>query len=78
MDGVLGDLPIVGLLSGYFFHPSYSVTRPDGRRVLHVKKRAALWEGRFTIEREAEITPDEEAPAILAILMMVLLERDRG
>ena len=78
MDGVIGDLPIIGLLSGYFFHPSYSVTRPDGTRVLHVKKQPALWEGRFTIEREAELTPDEEASAILSILMMVLLERDRG
>lgn len=78
MDGVIGDLPIVGLLSGYFFHPSYSVTRPDGTRVLHVKKQPALWEGRFTIEREAELTPDEEASAVLSILMMVLLERDRG
>jgi uncharacterized protein YxjI len=78
MDSVIGDLPIVGLLSGYLFHPSYSATRADGTRVLHVKKQPALWEGRFTIEREAELTPDEEASAVLSILMMVLLERDRG
>ena len=78
MDGVIGDVPVLGLLSGYFFHPSYSVTRADGTRVLHVKKQPALWEGRFTIEREAELTPDEEAAAVLSILMMVLLERDRG
>ena len=24
------DIPVVGLVSGYIFHPSYSVTRPDG------------------------------------------------
>lgn len=78
MDGIMGDIPVLGMLSGYVFHPSYSVTRSDGTRVLHVKKQPALWEGRFTIEREAELTPDEEASAVLSILMMVLLERDRG
>ena len=78
MDGVFGDIPVIGLVSGYIFHPSYTVSRPDGTRVLHVKKQPAFWEGKFTIERDAELTPDEEASAVLSILMMVLLERDRG
>lgn len=78
IDGLLTEIPVLGLISGYVFHPAYSVTRPDGRRVLHVKKRPALFEGKFTIEREGEIAPDEEGVAALAILMMVLLERSRG
>ena len=78
IDGLLTEIPVIGLISGYVFHPAYSVTRPDGTRVLHVKKRPALWEGRFTIEREAEIAADEEALATLSILMMIMLERSRG
>ena len=78
VDGILSEIPVVGLISGYVFHPAYSVTRLDGTRVLHVKKRPALFEGRFRIEREAELAPDEEALAALSILMMIMLERSRG
>lgn len=78
IDGLLTEIPVLGLISGYVLHPAYSVTRPDGTRVLHVKKRPAMWQGRFTIEREADLTPEEEALATLSILMMVLLERTRG
>ena len=78
MDGVFGEIPVIGILSGLVFNPSYAVTRPDGTRVMHVKKHRAFWEGTFTIERQVELSPDDETAAILAILMMVLLERSRG
>lgn len=78
MDGLLYQIPVVGLLSGYLFHPAYTVSRPDGTRVLHVRKQAAMWEGRFTIDRVSDIAPDEEALTTLSILMMVMLERARG
>lgn len=78
MDGMLYQIPVLGLLSGYVFHPAYTVTRPDGTRVLHVRKEAAMWEGRFTIDRISDITPDEEALTTLSILMMTMLERARG
>ena len=77
-DALLFEIPLLGLLSGYVLHPAYTVSRPDGTRVLHVKKQAAMWEGKFTIERLGAIAPDEEALAVLGILMMVLLERSRG
>ena len=78
VDGLLTEIPVLGFISGYVFHPAYSVTRADGTRVLHVKKRPAFWEGRFTIEKESAIAPDEEALSTLSILMMILLERSRG
>lgn len=77
-DALLYEIPLVGLVSGYIFHPAYTVTRLDGTRVLHVRKQAAMWEGKFTIDRISDITADEEALATLSILMMVLLERSRG
>jgi len=77
-DALLFEIPLVGLLSGYVLHPAYTVSRPDGTRVLHIRKRAAMWEGKFTIERLGEIAADEEAVATLSILMMALLERSRG
>lgn len=78
MDGILTQIPVLGLLSGYVFQPTYDVARADGTPVLRLKKRPAFLEGRFSIEKLAELPPDEEALAIMSILMMVLLERTRG
>lgn len=77
-DALLYRIPVVGLVSGYIFHPAYTVSRPDGTRVLHLRKTAAFFEGKFTIDRLADIAPEEETLALLSILMMVLLERTRG
>ena len=78
LDGMLYQIPVLGMVSGYVFHPAYTVARPDGTRVLHVKKQPAMWEGRFTIEKLTDIGADEEALTTLSILMMALLERSRG
>jgi hypothetical protein len=76
-DGILGSIPVISIFSGYFFNPSYLVTRaPDGFPLLRVVKRQALLEGRFEIEsRSSEEVPDV---ALVAVLMMLLLERLRG
>ncbi|MDP9348176.1 MAG: hypothetical protein M3P24_03395 [Gemmatimonadota bacterium] len=78
LDGIVGDIPVLGLLSGYLLHPSYVVSRPDGAPVLRLTKEPALFEGKFAIEKRAELEPHEEGLAVLALLMMTLLERDRG
>ena len=78
MDGVLGGIPILGMFSGYFFHPSYVATRADGTPVMRVKKQAAFFEGKFTIEKLADLSPQEEVNLIYSFLMLLLLERSRG
>lgn len=78
IDGMLAQIPVAGLLSGYVFHPSYTLSRPDGTAVLHVKKRAAFLESRFRVERLAGMNEAEEAMGIMSIMMMTLLERGRG
>jgi hypothetical protein len=77
-DGLFGDLPIIGILSGYLFHPSYLITRSDGTPILRVKKRPALLEGKFVVEQLAAMDPTEETRSVLALLTMLLLERSRG
>lgn len=79
IDGVLGEIPIIGMLSGYAFHPAYRVTRAGtDAAVLRLVKRPALFEGRYSIERLAVLAQDEELLAILGLLMLVLMERSRG
>ena len=78
MDGFFGEIPILGMFSGYFFHPTYVATRSDGTPAMRLTKQAAFWEGRFQIEKLAGMTPREELNLFLSLLMLILLERKRG
>ena len=80
LDGVIGELPIIGMLSGYFLHPAYRVARTatDTIGVMRVSKQPAMWEGLYRIEGTGAMSEDEERLALLAVVMMLLLERSRG
>jgi hypothetical protein len=78
-DGFLSEIPVVGLLSGYLFHPAYRVSRADsGAAVLRARKQPAMFEGRFTIDATGSLSEDDERLGVLSILMILLLERQRG
>ena len=79
IDGFIGEIPIVGLFTGYMLHPAYAVTRADtGTKVLRVVKQPALFEGRYRVEQTATLDDADEELAVLSILMLLLLERARG
>ena len=78
LDGLVGEIPIVGMFSGYFLHPSYLVTRPDGTAVMRLTKQPAFFEGKFQIDRLTALDPTDEARVVLSLVMMLLLERSRG
>ena len=59
-------------------HPSYLVTRREGGDALRLKKRAALMESVYGIDRLAAFDEREEVRALLALVVLVLLERSRG
>lgn len=77
-DNLLGEIPVVGLLTGYLFHPAYLFARPNGTPMFKVTKRPALLEGKYQVTAEGKYTEAEEALAVPAIIMMLLLERMRG
>lgn len=77
-DALLGEIPLVGLLTGYLFHPRYLATRSSGEPAMRLTKQAAFFEGRFQIDKVGNMTPREEMNLILSFLMLVLLERRRG
>lgn len=77
LDSVLGEIPVVGLLTGFFAHPRYVVLH-EGRPVLRMTKRRAFLEGRFDIEQLEPIPAQDELGIVLSLLMFVLLERSRG
>lgn len=77
-DSVFGEIPIVGMFSGYLFHPEYLVAREDGTPVMRLKKEPAFFQGKFRIEKLADVSEEEETRILLSLIMMVLLERQRG
>jgi hypothetical protein len=77
-DSLLGEIPIIGIFTGYFLHPSYIASGSDGAPVMTLTKQPAFWEGRFKIEKNADLSPHEELNLFLSFLMLVLLERRRG
>lgn len=77
-DGLVEAIPLVGMLAGYLFHPAYVVQDAQDRPLMRLVKQPAFFEGRFRIEKRAELEPAVETRILLALLMMVLLERARG
>jgi hypothetical protein len=77
-DALFGQIPVLGIFSGYVFHPAYQVASPAGEAALRVTKRPAFLQGRFEVERLRELPPEHEGLGVLSVLMMLLLERRRG
>ena len=80
MDALLGELPIIGVFSGYFFNPTYTLYQSGTETpILHVKKLPSFFEGSFELTTiNPPASEAEENRLILAIMMMTLLERSRG
>ena len=78
LDGLFGQIPFIGMFSGYLFHHAFLVSRSDGTVVMRLKKQPAFLESKFTIEKQAELDEGRETRVLLSLLMMILLERARG
>ncbi|MEM9929974.1 MAG: hypothetical protein AAF840_09160 [Bacteroidota bacterium] len=78
LDSLLGEIPILGLFTGYFLNPSYNVTRPDGTLVAIFHKKPDLVSRAFELEKRTTFEEGEETRLVLGTMMMVLLERARG
>jgi hypothetical protein len=77
-DSMLGEVPVLGMLTGYLFHPAYIVTRPDGTLVARLTKEPSFFGRRFTIHKLTGFETGEEQRILLGLMMLILLERNRG
>lgn len=77
-DSLLGEIPLLGLFTGYMFHPKYVVTNAQGIPVARLSKEASFFGRKFTLDKLSDIKQNESARILLALMMMVLLERRRG
>jgi uncharacterized protein YxjI len=78
LDGIIGEIPLVGMLSGYFLNPSYTVKDTAGKEYFRLKKMPSLFGRKFQLDRLVDIADEDESLVVLSFLMMVLLEKERG
>jgi uncharacterized protein YxjI len=78
VDALVGELPIVGMFTGYIFNPAYIMQRGDANPVARLAKQPAFFEGKFQITPKGQIASQEEPLILLSFLTMTLLERRRG
>ncbi|PCJ66425.1 MAG: hypothetical protein COA58_06515 [Bacteroidetes bacterium] len=77
-DSLLGEIPILGMFTGYLFNPSYKVTNNNEDIVLRLKKEPSFFGRKFTIDKLGTTDNDDDELVILGLMMMILLERRRG
>ena len=77
LDSLAEALPFADALGGLFFNPAYLVDL-GGETVLRMQKERSVFESRFRLDRLGELSEGEEGLLLASLMMVLLLERDRG
>ena len=77
-DGILGEIPVLGMLTGYFLNPTYTIAAPDGREAYRLKKNASFFERKFSLEKTAQAPAEDDVLVLNAAMLLMLLERGDG
>ncbi|MFK7930916.1 MAG: hypothetical protein AB8H79_22215, partial [Myxococcota bacterium] len=79
LDGIAGEIPLIGFLLVMLINPSYTISDLSGAPLYRFKKLPAFFEGKFELHKVAQdVDEDTEKRSILSIMMMALLERKKG
>lgn len=77
-DALLGEIPILSMLTGYLFNPKYDVKDMDDNNIVMLKKDPSFFGRKFTVSKEGDLKDEHEENIALSLMMMILLERRRG
>ena len=78
LDALLGEIPILGIFTGYLFNPSYIVRDNDHQEIIRLKKMPSFFGRKFELSKLGEMNEEDDDRIMLALMMMILLERRRG
>ena len=78
LDGMVGEIPIIGMFTGYFLNPSYIVHDNNGKEIYRLKKMPSFFGRKFQLDQINDIADEDETLVVLSLMMMVLLERAKG
>jgi uncharacterized protein YxjI len=77
LDSLAEAIPFADSLGGLFFNPAYLVDL-GGETVLRMQKERSVFESRFRLDRLGDFSEAEEDLLLASLMMVLLLERDRG
>ncbi|MGD1908433.1 MAG: hypothetical protein ACFB0C_20955 [Leptolyngbyaceae cyanobacterium] len=77
-DSLFAEIPIVGLFTGFVFNPVYLVQKSDETVVMRLEKIPAFLSRKFSIKQVDHLDKRHQEQIVLSLLMMLLLERNRG
>jgi uncharacterized protein YxjI len=77
-DTLLGEIPILGMLTGYLFNPKYIVKDDNDQVIARLSKEASFFGRRFKLEEVGKFKSGDDERILLSFMMMSLLERRRG
>jgi hypothetical protein len=77
LDSLAEAIPFADALGGLFFNPAYLVDL-GGEIVLRMKKERSIFESRFRLDKLGDFSEEEEDLLLASLMMVFLLERDRG
>jgi uncharacterized protein YxjI len=77
-DALFAEIPIVGMFTGYVFNPVYFVLRTDGTVIMRLEKIPAFLSRKFMVKALDQLSEREEQQVLMSLMMMILLERNRG
>ncbi|MDO4434456.1 MAG: hypothetical protein Q4B82_07750 [Alysiella sp.] len=75
-DGLLGEIPILGMFTGYFLNPTYLISDISGNIQYKLKKTPSFMERRFSLQKLGDAAHNELVT--LSCMMLMLLERADG
>ncbi len=84
MDALFLQIPFIGALAGYVFHPSYTLYSGSSRDnlnqpLMQIKKESGFFEGVYSIHNlDESVSQTIEMQAILSFALMVQFMRRRG
>jgi len=78
LDGLVGQIPIINLFTGYFLNPAYLVSNSRNETMVRLSKEKSLVGRRFKVSELKKLDGADDDIIILGLMMLVLLERRKG
>jgi uncharacterized protein YxjI len=77
-DALFAEIPILGMFTGFVFNPVYIVSLTDGTPLMRLEKIPSFLSRKFIIKPVGQLNDKEEKQVLLSLMMMLLLEKNRG
>ena len=76
MDGMVGEIPVLGFFSGYIFNPKYVLTDLNGKEYMEASKEPSFFGRKFKLNQFN--SSEDDSLFVLSFMMMLISDRNRG